>query len=158
MIKKTLAGAVIALASTGLMAEAPGGPNCGWGNMVFEGKSGLPTHIFASLTNGATGNATFGMTSGTNGCSTDGTLTYGGENVVAILMDEFSEDAARGEGDAMTTVAVSYGVEAQDREHFAKVMQANFDSLFPSDQVTAAELNDALVAVMAQDEVLAKYV
>ncbi|RLA46625.1 MAG: hypothetical protein DRR06_04650, partial [Gammaproteobacteria bacterium] len=71
---------VIALAALPSLAfaEAPGGPDCGWGNMLFKGESGLGSHMIASTTNGTSGNATFGMTSGTNGCSANGTLTYGG--------------------------------------------------------------------------------
>jgi hypothetical protein len=39
--------------------------------MLFEGQRGTPAHFLASTTNGTSGNATFGMTSGTNGCSTN---------------------------------------------------------------------------------------
>ena len=75
MMKRILLGSLLSIASLSAFAQAPGGPNCGWGNMLFEGQSGLPAHFVASTTNGTSGNATFGMTSGTNGCSTKGTLT-----------------------------------------------------------------------------------
>lgn len=39
-MKKTLIAAALLGASTSAMAVAPGGPGCGWGNMLFEGKSG----------------------------------------------------------------------------------------------------------------------
>ena len=108
MKKLFIASAVLACSSASF-AVAPGGPNCGWGNMLFAGQSGLPSHLVASITNGTSGNNTFGMTSGTNGCSADGTLTYGGKKMVNVgaIMDEFSEDVARGDGEALTAVAVS---------------------------------------------------
>ena len=110
-MKKLLVGAVL-LGSTSLaMAEAPGGPDCGWGNMLFEGQSGLGPHFLASWTNGTSGNATFGMTSGTNGCSPNGTLTYGGDSLISLtnMMDEFVADAAKGEGEAPRELATTPG-------------------------------------------------
>lgn len=75
-MKRILLGSLFAIASANAFAEAPGGPGCGWGNMLFKGQRGLASHLVASTTNGSSGNATFGMTSGTNGCRTDGALSY----------------------------------------------------------------------------------
>ncbi len=157
-MKKTILGLALIGISSGVFAEAPGGPNCGWGNMLMEGKSGTGSHLIASLTNGTSGNATFGMTTGTNGCSTSGTLTYGGQEMVSSIMGEFSEDVARGQGDAMDTVAVIYGVEKQDRATFAKVMHENFAVIFPGENVTADEMIVSMESVMKADPVLSKYV
>ena len=157
-MKKILAGLALLSASSAAMAVAPGGENCGWGNMLFEGSSGLPSHIVASTSNGTSGNNTFGMTSGTNGCSTSGTLTYGGANMVTSIMGEFTEDVAVGHGDAMDTVAVVYGVDKQDRETFAKVMHENFAVLFPNEDVTADQMIASIEEVMKADPTLSKYV
>ena len=159
-MKKLLATLVISAASSQAMAVAPGGPDCGWGNMLFQGQSGLLYHTLASYTNGTTYNATFGMTSGTNGCSTSGTLTYGGSSMVDIssLMDEFSEDIARGEGEVLSAFVVSIGVEMQDREAFKKELHNNFAEIFTSADVTAEEVVENIATVIRQDEALAKYV
>ncbi len=95
-MKRILLGTLFTVVSLNAMAEAPGGPNCGWGNMLFEGQRGTPAHFLASTTNGTSGNATFGMTSGTNGCSTRASLTYGGKSWFAMngMMNELSEDMA----------------------------------------------------------------
>jgi hypothetical protein len=158
-MKKVIAGLVLISASSVANAGAAGGDGgCGWGNALFEGQSGTATHVLAGITNVTTGNNTFGMTTGTNGCSTSGTLSYGGESVVSAIMDEFSEDVARGEGDAMDTVAVVYGVDAHDRDTFAKVMHENFSTLFPGEDVTAEELMASIEEVMKADATLSKYV
>lgn len=158
-MKKIIAGLVLASASSVANAGAAGGDaGCGWGNALFEGDSGMGPHILATLTNGTSGNATFGMTTGTNGCDVSGALTYGGKSMVASIMDEFSEDVARGEGDAMDTVAVIYGVEKQDRATFAKVMHENFATIFPSEDVTADEMMVSIEEIMKADDKLAKYV
>jgi hypothetical protein len=158
MTKKLMAGAVLLVASSAAMAEAPGGPNCGWGNMLFKGQSGMAAHFLASTTNGTSGNATFGMTSGTNGCSVNGTLTYGGKAMVNAMLDEFSADVAVGEGQTLTAVAVAYGVAEEDRATFAQLAHENFAVLFPSESVTADEVVTNLEALMKADAQLAKYV
>lgn len=154
-----MAAIVLIGASSAAYAVAPGGPDCGWGNMLFDGKSGLGSHMLASTTNGTSGNATFGMTSGTNGCSANGSLTYGGNAWVdaSEIMDEFSEDVARGHGDALDAVAVMIGVEQQDREVFARVMHENFTIIFPNEDVTAEEVMTSVNNVMKNDDRLVKY-
>lgn len=159
-MKKIFIGAILLGSSTFAMAEAPGGPDCGWGNMLFQGQSGLAPHFLASWTNGTTGNATFGMTSGTNGCSHNGTLTYGGNALVNLsnVMDEFVADAAQGNGEAMTAVAVSMGIAPEDRAHFAAAVHGNFNSIFVSSDNTAEDVFNNIVSVMKSDDRLSKYV
>ncbi len=157
-MKKIIAGLALLSASSVAMADAAGGPNCGWGNMLFEGQSGTATHVLGVTTNGTSGNNTFGITSGTNGCSSSGTLTYSGASMVGSIMGEFSEDVARGNGDAMDTVAVIYGVDKQDRETFANVMHENFSTIFPNEDVTAAEMITSIEEVMKANATLAKYI
>lgn len=157
MIKKTLAGAILLTASSASFAVAPGGPGCGWGNMLMEGNSGHAFHFLATTTNGTSGNATFGMTTGTNGCSVDGSLTYGGKSLLASIMSEFSEDVAQGQGEAVNAVAVSMGVEKTDRDHFAQVMHDNFSQLFTSAEVTSSEVYNNMISVMQNDATLSKY-
>jgi len=158
-MKRAFAGTVLLIASSTAFAEVPGGPDCGWGNMLFKGQSGGGPHIVASTTNGTSGNQTFGMTSGTNGCSTDGTLTYGGDAWInaSAMMDEFSEDVAQGHGDALNAVAVIIGVEQQDRDVFAQVMHENFTTIFPNEDVTAEQALASVNTVMKNDPRLAKY-
>ncbi|MCC7256784.1 MAG: DUF3015 domain-containing protein [Gammaproteobacteria bacterium] len=157
-MKRVLIVAALVGTSSVALAEAPGGPNCGWGNMLMDGQSGLGAHVIASLTNGTSGNATFGMTTGTNGCSANGTLTYGGKSLVGAVMDEFSEDVARGDGEALTAVAVAMGVEESDRALFKQVMHDNFASLFPSADVTAEQVSERVVELMRANDQLARYV
>ncbi len=159
-MKKVLIGALLLGSSTVAMAEAPGGPNCGWGNMLFKGQSGIGPHFVALTTNGTSGNATFGMTSGTNGCSVNGKLTYGGTPMIGMagVLDEFIVDAANGQGEAMTAVAVSMGIQPEDRAAFADAVHSNFDSIFPRADVTAEEVYSSLLDVMKADTRLAKYV
>ena len=156
-MKKLLAGAILLTASSSAFAEAPGGPGCGWGNMLFAGDSG-PVHLVATSINGTSGNKTFGMTSGTNGCSMNGKLTYGGKSMLGSIMDEFSQDVAMGQGEALNAVAVMMGVAKEDRATFAKVTHENFATIFSNEKVTAEEVLSSLEEVMKADATLSKYV
>ena len=158
-MKKIISGLVLLSASSVAMAGAAGGDGgCGWGNALFKGSAGTASHVMAGITNAFLGNNTFGMTTGTNGCETKSSLGYGGKSAVSAIMDEFSEDVARGEGDALDTVAVLYGVEKTDRDIFAKVMHENFAVIFPSAEVTADEMIASIEQVMKADPTLAKYI
>ncbi|AQZ96086.1 DUF3015 domain-containing protein [Halopseudomonas phragmitis] len=158
-MKRILLGSLLAAASLNAFATAPGGPGCGWGNMLFEGQSGLPSHLVASITNGTSGNATFGMTSGTNGCDTSGKLAYNGKSMLVLgsIMNELSEDMARGEGEALTTYAVILGVQPEDRAHFAAITSQHFNEIFSAADITAEQVHQATLNVLSNDAILAKY-
>lgn len=159
-MKKLLLSTALLGVSTFALADAPGGPNCGWGNLLLQGQSGLVSHMLAGTTNGTSGNATFGMTFGTNGCSVDGALTYGGDSLVWFdnVLDEYSTDVAQGQGETLNAVAVMIGVEQQDREQFGKLMHENFANLFPNTNVSSQDVLDSMIALMSDDPTLNKYV
>lgn len=160
-MKRTIAMTVL-LASSGLAtAAAPGGPGCGWGNMLFQGQSGLGPHLFAATTNGTSGNASFGLTFGTNGCDAGAVLTYDGKAMVDLsgVLDDFSEDVAMGNGEAINAVAGMYGIEdSADVEAFASLTHNNFETLFPSADVTAEQVSKNLYDLLKSDASLSAYV
>ncbi|MFP1683728.1 DUF3015 domain-containing protein [Alloalcanivorax sp. C16-1] len=159
-MKRAFLAAALLGASFSAHAVAPGGPGCGWGNLIFEGKSGAPVHLLATIVNGTSGNATFGMTSGTNGCDTSGALTYSGESLLSMngVLEEVAQDMATGEGEALTALSVSMGISTEDRTHFNGLMHDHFAAIFPHQDVSAAEVMQNITAVMQQDQKLAKYV
>lgn len=159
-MKKLLFGAVLLTSSLSASAVAPGGPGCGWGNLLFEGSSGTPSHLLASLVNGTSGNATFGMTSGTNGCDTSGTLTYSGKSLLAMhgVLEEVAQDMAVGHGEALTALTVSMQIDQNDRAYFDSVMHENFAEIFPREDVSAGEVMDNINSVMKRDDRLSHYV
>lgn len=158
-MKKTLLAVALVGASFGAQANAPGGSGCGWGNMLFEGSDGMPMHLLATLVNGTSGNRTFGITSGTNGCDTSGALAYHGKNMLAQegVMEEVAQDMAVGDGEALTALSVSMGIEREDRGRFKQTMHRNFDTIFSNEDVTAEEVMTNIRNVMESDEKLATY-
>lgn len=154
---KKIAAGLLLLSSSSAFAVAPGGGGCGWGNALFEGQSGPAPHVLAVTTNGTSGNNTFGMTTGTNGCDVSGKIGYSGKSMLAAVMDEFSEDAAKGEGEALTAVSVAMGIQPEDRAKFAQLTHDKFNTIFPNQNVTAEQVYNSLQQVMKSDSQLSKY-
>ncbi|HKB84382.1 MAG TPA: DUF3015 family protein, partial [Burkholderiales bacterium] len=63
----------IALSALPAMAFADNVGTCGWGSKLFDGQKGAAPQVLAVTTNGTFGNQTFGISSGTSGCTQDGT-------------------------------------------------------------------------------------
>lgn len=159
LLGKSAIFAVLGAASLFAQADQAGGNGCGWGNMLFEGQRGLFPHLLATTTNGTSGNATFGLTSGTNGCNSDARLGYGGRSIFAMngMLDNIAEDMAKGHGEALDAYATLLGVQPQDRAHFAQVTRQHFGEIFASKDATGEQVYANTLAVMSRDNVLARY-
>lgn len=158
MIRPLLIGSLIICTSSFALADNTG-PGCGWGSMLFKGSSGTASHVVAATTNGSSGNNTFGMTSGTNGCDTSKKLEYKGtSSVVYHNMDRLSDDIAKGDGEILSTVASVMGIENSDIPTFKRVMHENFEVIYPNSDVTSNQVMDAIIDLMAQDKALSKYI
>lgn len=158
MSKKLIAVAALALAPVTVGANS--GAGCGLGAQIMQGKSGLPFHVLAATTNATSGNQTFGMTSGTLGCKTDGPVTASVElkQFASNNLDQLSVEMAAGEGEALTALASLYRIEAQDRAAFYTLTKSNYGSIISSDSVTAGDVLASLHTLMANDARLARYV
>ncbi|MBH1969986.1 DUF3015 domain-containing protein [Moraxellaceae bacterium AER2_44_116] len=156
-MKKLIAIALLASSSV-VMADQDVG--CGLGTILFEGKSGVAPKILAATTNGSYGNQTFGITSGTLGCQSDGVVSSRAR--LSMFMGTNSERLARdmsvGHGESLNVLADLMGVKEQDKSLFFKTAQANFSTIFAADNKTAGQALAALQQVMAKDAVLAAYI
>ncbi|MFJ1337884.1 DUF3015 domain-containing protein [Pseudomonas caricapapayae] len=160
LIGKVVLLGLLSTAAISVQAAQAGGNGCGWGNMLFEGDSGLGPHLLATTTNGTSGNATFGLTSGTNGCDSKVKLGYGGRSMLAMnnMLEGISEDMARGGGESLSAYATLLGVPSDDRQHFASVTHRHFDEIFANQDVTADQVYSNTLTVMSRDPRLARYV
>lgn len=152
-------GLLAATASSAAMAAGADSTGCGLGTMIFEGQSGRVPQILAVTTNGTFGNQTFGITSGTLGCVSDGTVKPAQRMAMFMgaNMDKVAQDMSRGDGEALRTLADLKGVEPADRAAFYRTAQANVGRIFPSDQVTAGEALHELDVVLAESPELRRY-
>ena len=156
---QVLLAAVIAIGSTGAMAGQNNVGSCGWGTKLFDGQSGIFPQALAGITNGTVGNQTFGVTSGTSGCTQDGTVTSAWKTAMFIdgNKNALARDTAAGHGETLDALAKLIGIEEQDKPAFARLTQEKFVRIFPSSDVTAAEIQVSLREVVAADPQLNKY-
>lgn len=158
MMKRTIAIAALAsLPMSVVMADDDIG--CGLGTQIWEGQSGLIAKVLGATTNGTSGNQTFGITSGTLGCSQDGVITASARvpMFASANVDQLAAEVAAGEGEALDALAALYEIDGADRQAFNALAQSNFDRLFGAADVTTGSVIAELEATMAADARFAQY-
>lgn len=148
---------VLAVLPAAAMAENVG--NCGWGSKLMAGQSGVAPQSAAVTTNGTFGNQTFGITSGTSGCTQDGTVKSNWKTTLFIdgNKEKLARDMSVGSGEALDSLAHLLGVESQDRATFNRVAKDNMARIFPSHDVSSQQITTALREVLASDAALSRY-
>jgi Protein of unknown function (DUF3015) len=154
---------VLALATPAALAqedETANSTGCGLGTMIFEGQKGIAPQVLAVTTNGTSGNQTFGITSGTLGCTQEGVVRPPTKVRMLLMssLDNLAVDVARGDGETLESLARALSVEQPDKRRFFAALQDNFLRIFPNENVTAEEVLVAMNAVLAEDTVLSRYV
>ncbi|KAF0191964.1 MAG: hypothetical protein FD165_1298 [Gammaproteobacteria bacterium] len=157
--KAMLLAAVIGVTPLTSFAANDNIGTCGWGAKLFDGQSGVAPQVLAVTTNGTSGNQTFGISSGTSGCTQDGMVksTW----MTAMFIDgnrhQLARDMSVGSGETLDALAALIGVEAQDRTRFDNTVKNSYGLIYASEQATADQIVAALRDVLAQDAALARY-
>jgi hypothetical protein len=159
-MKKLVAVAAVAVLFPAIaVAQQNNIGSCGWGSKVFDGQSGLAPQVLGATTNGTFGNQTFGITSGTSGCTQDGAVRSTWKT--AMFIDGNKETLARdmsvGSGEALDSLAHLLGVEAADRAAFNRIARDNMQRIFPRDNAETEQVVAALREVLMSDAKLARY-
>lgn len=155
-MKKILAIALLVTSSSVVMADEDIG--CGLGTMVWAGQSGLAPKILGATTNDLA-TQTFGITSGTMGCKSDGVVTSRAR--LSMFMGTNSERLARdmsaGHGESLDVLANLMNIKSEDKGAFFQATKVNFGKIFAPENQTAGQVLAALQQVMAKDAVLSAY-
>ncbi len=127
------------------------GPGCGlgkilWGQPGFTGKHHIMQQVLASTTNVTFGTQTFGISTGTSGCTNDGVVASNQKvNVFADAnLDRLRQEMAQGRGEYLASLATLIGVPAERHSDFFALTQEKYSTLFKSEQTTSNELLVAL--------------
>ncbi len=141
------------------MAFADNVGQCGWGSKLMEGNEGIAPQVLAVTTNGTSGNQTFGITSGTSGCTQDGVVRSNWKTAMFIdgNMNRLARDMSVGSGESMESLAAILGMTESDKTVFFSVAQQNFAKIFPSADVSSNQVAASLKSVLASDSTLSKY-
>ena len=133
------------------------GPGCGLGAQIFNEKNILH-QVLAATTNGSFGTQTFGITTGTLGCTNNGKfVSKEHETMFANLnFDNLSQEMAQGGGEHLASLATLMGVPAEEQPAFFALAQEKYVTLVESGENTPAAMLKALHEAMAGHPVLAK--
>src|SRR5687767_4760668 len=159
-MRKLLAvAAVAALFPAVAAAQQNNVGSCGWGSKLFEGQAGIAPQVLAATTNGTAGNQTFGITSGTSGCTQDGAVRSTWKTAMFIdgNKEVLARDMSVGGGEALDSIAHLLGVEAADRAAFNRIARDNMQRIFPSETAQTEQVLAALRDVLMGDAKLARY-
>src|SRR3569623_1302328 len=159
IMKNKLIIATLLTLTLGLAMAAPNNVGCGVGTIIFDGQSGVAPQVLAATTNGILGNQTFGITSGTLGCSKDGVVS----NPVKVSMfldnnlDKLAYDMAAGRGETLESLASLIGVDDAHKAAFFATTKAHFAAIIPSDRANTQDVIAGLNKVLAENADLAQY-
>ena len=157
-----LAVAFVATQAVVAMAAHPDkGPGCGLGKLAwadFSNQKNIAPQVMMATTNGTFGSQTFGISSGTSGCTNDGVVM--GQHKVntfaAINFDNLSQEMAQGGGEHLTSLATLMGVPVEHQAEFFAMTQEKYLSLIEAGEASPVALVRALNEATAAHPVLAK--
>ncbi len=157
VLRGWMATALILGCSAPALADSEIG--CGLGTQLWEGESGLAPRVLGATTNGTSGNQTFGITSGTLGCSSEGVITASARTSMfaSANIDRLAREMAMGGGESVDTLAYLLGVSNADTPAFRSMTQRHFSEIFSHDETTAGDMLATISRLMAHDRQLAKY-
>lgn len=135
------------------------GPGCGLGRQLWEdwkGKKQIAPQLFMASTN-VTGSYTFAITSGTSGCSNDGTIwdSQKAGLFIEINYANVMDDMARGGGEHLASLAALLGVAQEDETTFFSLVQREAPSSVHGEPALLLERLEGLRRDMARRRMLA---
>ncbi len=166
MIKKLAVlqiAVVFALAQAGLAlaAHPDNGPGCGLGKLAwsdYKNQKSIAPQVMMATTNDTFGSNTFGISSGTSGCTNDGTIMsqYKAPVFAELNFENLSQEMAQGRGEHLASLATLLGVPTEQQPAFFAIVQEKYQTLMQAGATSPVALLTALNEVMATHPVLAK--
>ena len=154
-MKKIIATLFVVSLALPALVMAKGGNHpmagCGLGYVLFgNADNSTIMQILAATTNGTCGNQTFGMTTGTSGCTDDGAVKFVKEVEVfaEVNLDTLRLEMAKGSGEFVNSFAYLLGASDADVPQMVRLFQTNYDYLFPSASTTSGEMLDRLGSLL----------
>ncbi len=144
---KKIIVSVVAVLALGTVASATvnNQTGCGLGSQLIKDDSSAVMLAIQATLNG-TGTQTFGITSGTSGCTkTKLVMNERAAEFVASNMDQLAKDVAVGQGESVDTLAELLSVE--DKALFAASLQSNYNAIYTSQDAKMADVLDNIATV-----------
>lgn len=136
------------------------GPGCGLGKLAwsdYAGQKQIAPQVFMATTNGTFGSQTFGISSGTSGCTNDGLIMKNKHmNLTTGAFESLKQEMAQGQGEHLAALATLLGIPSEDQPVFFSLVQEKYASLVQSEDTTPLVMLQAIQEAMAGHPVLAK--
>jgi hypothetical protein len=124
---------------------------CGLGYLLLSNKDNQKvTQVLGATTNG-TGGQTFGISSGTSGCTEDGAvkLARATEVFAEVNYDALRREMAAGQGEYVNAFASLLGASDSTRPEMVRFFQQQYQSIVPSSSTDSAEMLKNLEAQLS---------
>lgn len=125
---------------------------CGLGYLLMSNKDNdKVTQVLGSTTNGTFGTQTFGISSGTSGCTEDGAvkMARATEVFVDVNLASLRQEMATGQGEYVNTFASMLGANEANRSQMVRFFQSEYQTLFPTAQTSSEEMLKTLSEKLA---------
>lgn len=164
-MKKVLLFSVVALfgmqAGLAMAANPDTGPGCGLGKLAwgdYSHQKNIAPQVLMATTNGTFGSQTFGISSGTSGCTNDGKVMAEHKTTMfaELNFENLSQEMAQGQGEHLASLAALMGVPAQHQGEFFAMAQEHYTTLVKAGEASPVAMVKALNATMAAHPVLAQ--
>ncbi|MGZ8394123.1 MAG: DUF3015 domain-containing protein [Nitrospira sp.] len=158
-------GAVAVASQAGLaMAANPDtGPGCGLGKLAwadYKNQKNIAPQVMMATTNGSFGSGTFGISSGTSGCTNDGQVMADQRTnmFAAMNFDNLSQEMAQGKGEHLASLATLMGIPAEQHTAFFALTQERYTAMVEAGETSSLALVKALNDAVGKSSVVAQAV
>lgn len=144
-----------------MAANPDTGPGCGLGKLAwgdYKGQKEIAPQVLMATTNGTFGSQTFGISTGTSGCTNDGKIMGDSKTIMFAEMNfqNLSQEMAQGHGEHLASMATLMGVPADHQAEFFAMTQERYTSLIKAGEASPVAMVKALNDAVAAHPVLAK--
>lgn len=137
------------------------GPGCGLGKVAWQNYPNAKTkgsQILMATTNGSFGTQTFGISTGTLGCSDDG--RWWAEHKTTMFADlnsdSLAQEMAQGGGEHLVSLATLLGIPQDQHASFFRMTQERYASLTNAGELSSVAMIKALNDAISANPMLAR--
>ena len=165
MSKKVLMLSVAVLfgmqAGLSMAANPDTGPGCGLGKLAwgdYKGQKEIAPQVMMATTNGTFGSGTFGISSGTSGCTNDGKIMSEHKTTMfaQLNFENLSQEMAQGQGEHLASLATLMGVPTEQQPAFFAMTQNQYTALIREGEASPVAMVKAINDAIATHPVLAQ--
>lgn len=148
-------------AGLAMAANPDTGPGCGLGKLAWSDYShqkNIGPQVLMATTNGTFWSQTFGISSGTSGCTNDGKVMaeHKTTTFAQLNFENLSQEMAQGQGEHLASLATLMGVPAEQHPAFFAMTQERYTSLIKTGEASPVAMVKAINDAIATHPVLAK--